>query len=160
MECLIQSIVHLSKFPRHQAAEKKIGTLQHLGTGTEILSEEDPSRFPVRRLVSRLKTPVLSQKYGGIGQPETIDGLLDIPHHKEFFPLLGHCLKNGVLDFIGILVLVDHYLCKTARYYFRQLRGLPCIIPQQLNSHMLQVREIQASPLTFQSGIYLVKIMH
>ena len=85
---------------------------------------------------------VFPQEDGGICQPEPIDGLLHIAHGEQIFPLPGNCLKNVVLDLVGILILVHEDFPVAGGDLLPQLRGVAVLIRQQLQRQMLLIGEI------------------
>ena len=124
---------------RHQAAEEKINRIQDPGPTPEVLVQVNP---PAGRpaaplgiidsllslsipeamspliLMSSLRTGniigmIFFQEKLGARHTETIDGLLDISHHKAVVdpPLsAGDCLQKVFLDVVAVLVFIRHDL--------------------------------------------------
>ena len=59
----------------------------------------------------------------GSARAEAVDALLHVPHGEEVLPVPGHRLEDGVLDLVGVLVLVHQDLPVPGRHLLPQLRG-------------------------------------
>ena len=81
-------------------------------------------------------------------QTEAVDALLHIPHHKDIGPseaLSRQGLHQGLLDQIGVLILVDKDLMKMSCQLIRKLRGhhLPLLLPvQKPQGQVLHIAEV------------------
>ncbi len=104
------TVLHLPHLPAHDGGEYKVGSVQYLLPGTEILAEEDSARLPLLRLRRIWIPAVLLQKDGGVRQAEAVDGLFYIAYGEKAASAAGKSIKDAVLHLIGILVLIHHHL--------------------------------------------------
>ena len=124
------------------------------------MGQQHPSRLPLRSLCRRTIGEILFQKDRGIGQTKAINGLLYIPHHKQILPIPGQCSKNGILNGVGVLILVHHHFLKPFPPAAGQLGRDAVLSHQKFGSQMLQIGKIQQPPPPFQGGIFRLKILH
>ena len=95
-----------------------------------------------------------------VGQAETVDGLLDVPYHEEVLPAAGESGEDGVLDGVGVLILVHHHLVVPLPPPPGQFGGGAVSAAQQAGGHVLQVGEIQQPPAAFFGGVGVLKVPH
>ena len=160
VEGLLVGIVHLPQLAGHDVAEQVVGRLQHLGAGAEVFGQGDPPALPLPGLVVGGEGPVLLQKDGGVRQAEAVDGLLHIPHQEEVSLPLGQGLEDGVLDLIGVLVLVHHDLRVLRPPLAGQVGGLAHLVGEQTDGKVFQVGEVQQVPFLLLLGVGLGEILH
>ena len=74
--------------------------------GAKIFGEQDFPLLPILCVLPGRKPVIFFQENGGVRQPEAVDALFDITHGKDILAIPGHCLEDGVLYFVGVLVLI------------------------------------------------------
>ena len=121
MQGRILIVDNASHFPPHNPCKNRIYTVKHLPAASEILMEINP-----HGMISRLSVSLmLFQKQLRPCQPEFINTLLHIPHHKTIVPALRFPADAGeqiLLHQIAVLILVNQDLMKTAPVVKRRLR--------------------------------------
>ncbi len=83
------------------------------------------------------------QEQVGVRQPEPVNALFHIADHKQIAP--AERRKNGVLDGVGILILIDHNLLIACGKRPRKLCRL-AVFEQQPDRKMLEVVKIRQVP--------------
>ena len=100
-------------FRGHTAAEHGVDSRNHLPGGAEIPGQKHLPTLARLGLLRRNKPVVFFQEDSRVCQPELVNGLLHIPHHKAVLLLGGKSGEDGVLHLVGVLVLVHHNLPET-----------------------------------------------
>ena len=106
-------VFHAADLAAHDSHKDVIYAVQHLGAASEILIQVDPLLLRSRRI------PLLQHRVGAelidedlrTRQPEAIDALLDIAHHKA--PVMscrlpGNRAQNQLLNLVAVLILINH----------------------------------------------------
>ena len=76
------------------------------------------------------------------GQTKPVDALLHVPHSEDVLPVFGHRPEDGVLDLVGVLVLVHQDLPVSGRHLLPQLCGGTAGTHQQAQGQVLLVGEV------------------
>ena len=142
VERFVLTVVHLPHLPGEDVGEDKVCSVQDLPPGAEVAGQEDLPLLAVGGLLPGLEPLVFSQENGGIRQAEAVDALLHVPHGEEVLPVPGHRPENGVLDLVGVLVLVHQDLHIPSRHLLPQLRGGAVGPRQQPQGQVLLVGEV------------------
>ena len=133
----------------HAGAEHMIDRLDDLRAGAEIGRQQDLPALPCRRLRHGGIAVIFFQKDTGVRQSELVDGLLDIADHEAVAPVAGEGPEDGVLNLVGVLVLVHHDLLEAAAQFGGGRRGDPLALnipsPQQIQHQMFKVRKVHAA---------------
>ena len=142
----------------HTVGKHIVDRLDHLRTRAEIGAEKDLPPFTGLCFLHGAIIPVFFQKDSGICQPELINGLLHIAHQKAIVPFGGQCLKNCVLDTVGVLVFIHHDFPEPAADLICRRSSAAAFGSQQQVQHLvLQIAEIQHPAAALCPGIGLVK---
>ena len=158
IEPLVIGIVQLAERGGHNIFKNKVYTLQHRGPGAEIIGQDDLAGFAVLCILILLEPQVLAQEDGGVRQPETVDGLLDVAHLKEACPAAADGAKDGVLHLVGVLIFIHHDLRVALLPPLSQLVGSALLIGEQLQSQMLQIGKVHQISAALLPAVHLVKI--
>lgn len=142
VEGLVLAVVHLPHLHRQNVGEDEVGALQNLPPGAEVAGQQDLPLLSVSRLLPGLEPVVFSQENGGIRQAKAVDALLHVPHSEDVLPVFGHRLEDGVLDLVGVLVLVHQDLPVSGRHLLPQLCGGTAGTHQQAQGQVLLVGEV------------------
>ncbi|MPM64023.1 hypothetical protein SDC9_110909 [bioreactor metagenome] len=143
IQLFVCAVFHLPQLRGHDIFKNKVGRVQNLPAGAEVLRQKDFPFLPLPRVGMVLEGGVFPQENGGVRQPEAIDGLLHVSHGEKVPSPVGHCLKNVVLDLVGILILVHQNLHIAGGNLLPQFRGrsvLPC---QKLQRQMLLIGKVR-----------------
>ena len=89
-----------------------------------------------------LEGGVLPQEDGGVRQAEAVDALLHVANGEEVLAVPGDSPEDGVLDLIGVLVLVHQNLGVTGGNLLAQVRGSAIRLDQEGQGQVLLVREV------------------
>ena len=122
--------------------KEKVGGVQNLLAGAEVLREDDLPVLAVQGLCVGLEGRVLGQEDGGVRQTEAVDALLYVPYGEEVFARLGHRLEDGVLDLVGVLVFVHQDFGVSGGDLLPQLRGAAVRGDQKGQGQVLLIGEI------------------
>ena len=87
------------RLPGHVVGDHRIGGIEDGLGGAEVLVEGDGGGVGERLLEL--------EDVGDVRPPEPVDGLVAVPHHHDVAVLAGQQDGQGVLDGVGVLVLVD-----------------------------------------------------
>ena len=142
VEGLVLAVVHLPHLHRQNVGEDEVGALQNLPPGAEVAGQQDLPLLSVSRLLPGLEPVVFSQENGGIRQAKAVDALLHVPHSEDVLPVFGHRPEDGVLDLVGVLVLVHQDLPVSGRHLLPQLCGGTAGTHQQAQGQVLLVGEV------------------
>ena len=124
----------------HEVAKNSIGRIQNGGLATEIFLEEDQLASLWMVLV-KLEFAIENE---GVCLTETVDGLLNIPHHKAIVAI-GEEFQEPFLHVVVVLVLIHHDFVVLV---FENL-GYAGIVLQNLDSKMGNVVEFEGIFLEF-----------
>ena len=145
----------------HAGLKHIVDRLHHLAAGTEIGAEEHFSPLPRLGVTGWNITVVFFKKDPGIGQTELIDGLLHITHHEAILLPVGQGRENGVLDAVGVLVLIHHDLPEAAANFIRRSGWAGALgAKQQVQGLVLQVAKVQHPAAGFCTVIFLTELPH
>ena len=160
-QCFRLAVVQAAHLPAHAGGEHLVDGGDHLDPGAEIVAEENFPPLARLCLLSREEAAVFFQEDARVCQPEAVDGLLHVPHHKAILLLLGQGGKDGVLDAVGILVFVHHHFPVAAAQFPCCRRGAGAFLSQQqVQRPVLQIPEIQNPAAAFQGGVVGVEPAH
>ena len=143
MQRLVLPVLHIAHIRREDIGKDEVGRVQDLPPGAEILGEKDLALLSGRSLLVGEEPGILLQKDGGVCQAEAVDALLDVAHRENILPIPGHCPENGVLHFVGVLVLIHQDLLIPLGHLPPQLRGGAVLPHQQPQRQMLLVGEVR-----------------
>ena len=142
----------------HQLPEQEVYTFQHLLPASEILLQINakaaflPRTIPVILLNEQLRPC----------QPEAVDTLLHIPHHKQVvqpsaFP--GNAVQQNLLHQVAVLIFINEDLPVTGGIGPCRIGGPPVLPAENLHSIVLQIRKIHQIllPLGFLIGMQETK---
>ena len=124
----------------HEMAKDPIGRIQDSGLTSEIFLEEN--QFAILWMV--LVQFEFAVENEGICLTETVDGLLNIPHHKAIVAI-GEEFQQAFLHVVVVLVLIHHDFVVLV---FENL-GYAGIVFQNLDSKMGNVVEFEGIFLEF-----------
>ena len=97
----------------------------------------------------------------GVGLTEAVDALLQIAHEEQIIPAGGGKAGiKGVLQGVRVLILVHHHGGVILPDALAQRGGLAVRVPQQAESLMLKITELQQLPLLLFGGEAGIKIPH
>ena len=126
-----------------------IDRFDDLRAGAEIGRQQDLPALPCRRFRHGGIAVIFFQKDTGVRQSELVDGLLDVADHETIAPVAGESPEDGILDLVGVLILVHHDLPEAAAQLGggcrRDSLALNVSAPQQVQHQVLQVREVHAA---------------
>ena len=148
----------LPHFHGENILKHKVGGVQNLLAGPEISREDNLPLLPLPGLGVGLEGGVFPEKNGGVRQTEAVDALLHIPHGKEVVPPLGDGPENGVLNLVGVLVLVHQNFRVPGGDLFAQLRGASVGPDQEGEGQMLLVGEVRGVQPEFLPAVNLGKL--
>ena len=149
-------VVQVAHGLAHDQGEDLVAGGQNLGPGPEVLREQNLpglAPFGLGRVGIRL---VFRQKQRRIGQPEAVDGLLHVAHHKAVAARPGDGLEDGLLDGVGVLVLVHQNFVEPGADLPGHGGGLMGVaVGQQADGLVLQVGEVQHPAAALFGGVGL-----
>ena len=128
-------IGNLGSAAAHGAGKHAVDGSQDIAARTEIAAQQDAAR---NGLLFAAKLLIFAQKQRGIGQPEAINGLLDVTHHEQTVVFIVHAADDGLLDGRHILILIDKDRIVAIGHALPHLRVI-----QRLEGQMLQIAIIQ-----------------
>ena len=158
-----------AEFRNHQLPEKGIDGIQYLGPASEILKQINPERlftgtflcFPTGRNRLPLLLPlavfslkrrirvVLFQKKIRPGLAKSVNGLLDIAHHKTVVPpflITGNSSQQRLLDVVAVLIFINHnsrIAPGKLSGHIRPAQGsILCLFQKNPERKMFQIRKI------------------
>ena len=134
----------------HEMAKDPIGRIQDSGLTSEIFLEEN--QFAILWMV--LVQFEFAVENEGICLTETVDGLLNIPHHKAIVAI-GEEFQQAFLHVVVVLVLIHHDFVVLV---FENL-GYAGIVLQNLDSKMGDVVEFEGIFLEFGGQILGWKLL-
>ena len=133
-------VVHIAERARHAQGEDRVGRVQDLAAGAEVLAQQDAAR---KRGIGLGKGAVFFVEDAGVGQTEAVDRLLDVADEKEPAPVVGHGAEDRVLHGADVLILVDHDLVVALREAAGQRGRRAVFIQQEPGRQMLEIGVIQ-----------------
>ena len=109
-ESLLISIVQTANVFCHAPAEHIVHRVQNLRTGPEVLTQQHSPAMAGPSVFRAFVGIVFFQKNTGVRLAELINGLLHVAHQKAVFLLPGQAVENGILNAVGILILIHQHL--------------------------------------------------
>ena len=154
-------ILHFPHLAAHQLPEHKVNRIGYAAPAAKVFVQNHFGRiFVFVRVISRIGF-FPAQKDFRHSLAEPVDALFDIPHHKKIIFLPGNCPENHILCFVGVLVLVYHYLVKLQRKFFGRLcadKARPGRAHQQAQRPMFQIPKVRNTPGRFTCVQYIPKL--
>ena len=121
----------------HTAAKHGVDSRYHLPGRAEIPGQKHLPTLARLGLLRRNKLVVFFQEDSRVCQPELVNGLLHIPHHKAVLLLGGKGGEDGILHLVGVLVLVHHNLPEAFSNLPGQGGGAAAVLAQEQIQHFM-----------------------
>ena len=150
-------IRHVSQRPGHAGAKHRVGGIDDLPAGAEVLPQQDAPGLALGGPVIVQVVPVFFVENLRVRQAEAVDGLLDVAHHEQVLPAPGQGAEDRVLHAADVLELVHHDLGIARRQAQGQLGGTILFIGQKRRGLVLQVREVHQRGALLVGGVLLVE---
>ena len=141
MQCRLVIVINFSKISHHNLPKNVIHTVQYFFSTPEVFMKINPLFWSFFQII-RVK---FFHKKLWSGQPEAINTLLDISHHKNIifsFRNTGNTGQNRLLDQITILIFVNHNLPELILIFLCNLRRFKpffCFFCQDLKCKLLHI---------------------
>ena len=114
------AVPELQALALHAERKHIVCRCKHLAPGAEIIRQQNLARLRVLRLFIGAIALVFLQENAGVRQPETVNGLLHVADQEPVLPVFRHRLKDALLHFVGVLVLIDQNLAVLLGYFARR----------------------------------------
>ena len=153
-------IIHIPYLLRHQMPKHKVYRSGNPASAAEVLVQNHFGRISVLLRVIKRIVVFAPQKDCGHGLPESINALLNVADDKQVFPITADGAKNQILNFVCILVFIDHNLCKTGGYVLCGLCKCKAVFrffQQKMQRPMFQVVIICKVFFAFQPAVFFCK---